>query len=94
MSEDEDRSHYREISDLRWEIHRLELAKTALQERLSQAPPEAAARLREKLGGCERDIMLASHRLTYLEKFDASRAPEVDGEVKIEMKPKKPKPKM
>jgi hypothetical protein len=94
MSDDEDRNRYREFSDLRWEIHRLEIAKAALEERISQAPPEATARLREQLGSCEKDLLLASQRFAYLEKLESSRSPEGGEEFKIELKRKKPKPTM
>lgn len=92
MSEDKDRARQREISDLRWEIHNLGNQKTALQERLSQALPGPVGRLQEQLGALEKDLMLATARLTYLDQLEAPvELRSEDEEELLKLKPKKPK---
>ncbi|TQF40087.1 hypothetical protein UNPF46_11525 [Bradyrhizobium sp. UNPF46] len=93
MSEEEDRDRHRELSNLRWEIHKLKTTEAALEERLSQAPPEAVERLREQLGGCKKEIMLATARFTYLEKLDVQsvKSRHEEDELQLERKPTKPR---
>jgi hypothetical protein len=92
MSEDEDRARQREMSDLRWEIHKLGNQKAAVQERLSLALPEAVGRLQEQLGVLENEMMLAAARLTYLDKLEISAESRSENDEEwLKLKPKKPK---
>ena len=92
MDEDKDRARQREMSDLRWEIHKLGNQKKAVQERLSQALPQAVGRLQEQLGVLEKELMLAAARLTYLDRLEISAESRSEREEELlKLKPKKPK---